>query len=881
MTTIENFKCIFWGKFQKNGPSCLPLAAHCLDVAMTFRKLVELAGIRRSLELAAGRALGGLDFERLAVLAMLHDVGKANLGFQFKVFDPKSRRAGHIRELAPLFEEQTLNHRFAQALDIEALFPWVDTDHLEILESLLLATWSHHGQPLCFKGEQTSNYFLAKTEWWQPKRGWNPFTEVANLMEQARKVFPRAFAPSEIPLPAEPRFHHLFAGLVMLADWLGSHPAHFPIQRMDTVKRSYQNRAIIPGMLKGIGLDTTYLQHHLAKGPCTFEDRFRFPPRPLQKRLHELDPHDPTTCLLIAESETGSGKTEAALDWFCTLFSAGLVDGLYFALPTRVAARELYGRVNATLARWFPEPDNRPVTVLAVPGYAQVDGLPPEHILPDVDAANLWQDDEDLRRRERIWAAEHPKRFLAATVAVGTVDQALLSCVQSKHAHLRSVCLGRSLLVVDEVHASDIYMTALLRHLLNHHLTVGGRALLLSATLGSHARTDLLQMDGDKSKHLSLEAAKAIDYPALTLGSGQTLSCGPTQESNHKTVEFELVPHAFIPEAIGELIASALDGGAKVLVVMNTVSRAIAFQRILEVQMDSSHLFRCHGIVCPHHGRFAPEDRLILDKSVSMSLGRDASPGSLLLIGTQTLEQSLDIDADLLISDLCPADVLLQRVGRLHRHQRTRPSGLETPRCLVLIPEHEDLENALDNHGNVFGNYKGLGYGSVYADLRTLELTQRVLAASPAVQIPTDNRRLVETITHPESLKSLTSNRWLRHAQNVEGEGLAKELSGNMVLLPFNQLFGKFEYHEANSKVATRLGVGNLEIMLDRKVTGPFGQALTKLVIPGHLAPEKPVETLSVTSASAKEICVSLRDQRTGKDWRYRYTRFGLEKEDS
>ena len=95
----------------------------------------------------------------------------------------------------------------------------------------------------------------------------------------------------------------------------------------------------------------------------------------------------------------------------------------------------------------------------AVPGYAQVDKIPIKAMLLDDKSANRWQDDQKLTRCERMWAAEHPKRFLASTIAIGTIDQALLSIVQTAHAHLRSVCLDRSLLVVDEVHASDYYMT--------------------------------------------------------------------------------------------------------------------------------------------------------------------------------------------------------------------------------------------------------------------------------------------------------------------------------------------------------------------------------------------------------------------------------------
>ena len=164
------------------------------------------------------------------------------------------------------------------------------------------------------------------------------------------------------------------------------------------------------------------------------------------------------------------------------------------------------------------------------------------------------------------------------------------------------------------------------------------------------------------------------------------------------------------------------------LVVLNTVDRAIRMFRAVESSsaLDGAWLFRCRGQACPHHGRFAPEDRAVLDKATSVRMGKGTPPGPVLLIGTQTLEQSLDIDADLLITDLAPSDVLLQRVGRLHRHNRTRPPGYENARCVVLVPDRS-LETGLDSRGEVSGDFKRIGYGSVYEDLRSLEMTYRTL----------------------------------------------------------------------------------------------------------------------------------------------------------
>ena len=137
-------------------------------------------------------------------------------------------------------------------------------------------------------------------------------------------------------------------------------------------------------------------------------------------------------------------------------------------------------------------------------------------------------------------------------------------------------------------------------------------------------------------------------------------------------------------------------------------------------------MFRRNGMATLHTGRFAAEDRRLLDAEVEKQLGRDREDGGCIVVGTQTLEQSLDIDADLLITDLCPMDVLLQRIGRLHRHARKqRPEGYRQPGCIVLLPPHDDLTPLLSKKGGG-GARNGLG-GYVYPDLRILELTRRIV----------------------------------------------------------------------------------------------------------------------------------------------------------
>ena len=875
--------CIFWGKFTSENQRCLPLTLHSLDVALVFRELCNLSAIRRSLNYASSSNLTTQQLDRLAVLAMLHDAGKANLGFQLKVFRRRTVPAGHINELAPLLDpealEPDLHQAFIQALPQE-LATWFSDDL--VAYSYIIAAFSHHGRPLKFRGEKSGTYFEARDKWWRPQGQWDPMAAIKEIAESARQAFPGAFQPEGLPLPESPSLHHRFAGLLVLADWLGSHPYWFPIESVPFSTRLQHGRKTVPALLKAVGLDVssvrTFLSSRKLEQFHSFEDRFGFPPLPLQQAIYELDPNDDNTRLVIAESETGSGKTEAALNWFLDLFVAGKVDGLYFALPSRVAARELYVRVDNTIRRWFPNPDNRPVTVLAVPGYVQVDGVAPERVLPEEDRANRWQDDEEFRHRERQWAAERPKKFLAATVAVGTIDQALLSAVQTSHAHLRSVCLDRSLLVVDEVHASDSYMSRLLESLLGHHLSVGGRAMLLSATLGSGARNAYASIalrtrsqNAGNGLTPELERAIADPYPAVTLANGIPYSTGAVSQRT-KNVRFELLPYAFKPEAIVDTVIDALNSTARILIVLNTVGRANTLLRALEANpaVNPKHLFNLNDVICHHNGRFAPKDRNFLDKQVSERLGKGSPPGPLLLLGTQTLEQSLDIDADLMITDLAPADVLLQRVGRLHRHDRVRPRRFETPLCLVLVP-NGDLEVALDKRGHVAGAYKSIGYGSVYEDLRTLELTRRILIEHPEVRIPQDNRLLVETATHPQRLETLTDGHWSKHREIIEGGVLARAIAAGHATAIYNQYFGECQFNELGGKVAVRLGANSLELELDRPFQSPFGQILRSIVIPGHMAPNEPAEVITVQDEQSG-ITIMKCGERC-----YEYSRYGLE----
>jgi CRISPR-associated endonuclease/helicase Cas3 len=459
--------------------------------------------------------------------------------------------------------------------------------------------------------------------------------------------------------------------------------------------------------------------------------------------------------------------------------------------------------------------------------------------LPNFDAQ--WSDDPDEILRRSRWAAEQPKRFLAAPVAIGTIDQALLGAVAVKHAQMRTFCLSRALLVVDEVHASDHYMERLLIALLTQHRAAGGQALLLSATLGAAARTRLLLGINNPKKATPVpEAAAAVPYPALSwVAERRVITVAKGSRGRSKTVTVQPMLAISDPCAVAEMALSAAERGAKVLIVRNLVRDAIATARALHaLASDHAALFRLDAVATLHYGRFARTDRWRLDRAVEKAIGKERPSGPLILIGTQTLEQSLDIDADLLVTDLAPMDVLLQRIGRLHRHDRMRPKGFAEARAYVLSPPNFGASLAALMRDR--GGPHGLG-GSVYSDLVVLAATREQISDGANWTIPAMNRSLVEAATHPVTLDVLASHlaekdeRWNLARTRSVGLAIAQGQAAQAAIIDWDQPVPDFRV--AEDRIGTRLGLGDVEIDFPKPQQGPFpgSEPISRLVVPAHL----------------------------------------------
>lgn len=783
-----------WGKIDLASGCSHHLAHHCADVAAVFLELLVNPTFLGRAQRVTEEELSSSHVLALGALTFLHDLGKLAPGFQAKGWNP-----GH--------GIKTIGH-------LEAGWHWVAKPRAAALDGSaamlgrigvgpwLPALFAHHGRPV---PRPAPGIFEAV---FFDLHGYDWRAEEQQLGEALRHWFPDL---PEVMLPNPvPRLVHFYCGMLTLADWIGSDRRAFPFEAEFRPDYWTDARDRARQRLREIGLASGGLR---LVGPAEWRMISSHPfPRPAQQAVRDLPSNEK---LVLLEAETGAGKTEAALWRFVRLVEAGEVDALYFAVPTRAAARQLHRRVNEALARVF---DPAPEAVLAIPGQV-VSGEARGKRLPDFTV--LW---DDAQIRPTRWAAEHAARFLAAQIVVGTVDQVALSGLQVKYAHLRGAALSRALLVIDEVHASDPYMTEVQTSVMRDHLASGGHVMLMSATLGAAARRRWRSEPPHRQEHDA-----ALPYPAVWTGEGMTpIAPDP---GGSKTVRLA-AREGWSGADAATLALVAARQGARVLVIRNTVQRAQeTWAEVLDAAPDL--LLTVRGQPSLHHSRFAAEDRALLDQAVEAALGKDSPMRGVIVIGTQTLEQSLDICADLLITDLCPMDVLLQRLGRLHRHRRPRPAGFERAQATVLMPEG-GLAPLMQRAENGLGAFAGgPSLSGIYVDVPGLEATRLEIGDGRDWQIPAMNRALVEAATHPEALDRIAAERgWQAWRQRVTGKALAEMRAADLVVLdraaPLPEKFPDDE------KIRTRLGEEGAVLDLPPGSIGAFGAPVSHVALPAH-----------------------------------------------
>ncbi|MBN1578080.1 MAG: CRISPR-associated endonuclease Cas3'' [Chitinispirillaceae bacterium] len=422
----------FWGKLSKDKDGIVtdwhPLIDHCADVAACTMVLLEQPVIRRRIAACGGMEdLETIQQTRLCVLAALHDIGKFNVGFQNKALIKPAFIEGHVSQTVWLFDCDCNEQRsLFGAIGLPEMTGWADDDSAC---RLLIAALCHHGRPVSCRGGN------ANPALWRPYRNLDPIEGTGRLMNLTKSRFPVAYVNEGCPrLPALPQLQHAFSGLVMLADWLASDEDFFPFSNEGDPDRFIFSCERARQICDRLFLNPRPAIDALGPELITFSGVFgpQFTPRGVQIAIESLE-MPLNGSITIIEAETGSGKTEAAFRYFLRLFHARKVDGMYFALPTRTAATQIHARILQYIRSTFG--GNAPPVILAVPGYLRTDDTTGLRLAP---FEVLWNDDDKERFRYRGWAAEHPKRYLAGCIIVGTVDQVLFSSLTVSHAHLRA-----------------------------------------------------------------------------------------------------------------------------------------------------------------------------------------------------------------------------------------------------------------------------------------------------------------------------------------------------------------------------------------------------------------------------------------------------------
>jgi len=523
----------------------------------------------------------------------------------------------------------------------------------------------------------------------------------------------------------------LLAGLTILSDWIASGDMFAHCDEPLPLDVYWKEHAI-PQAEAAVAAAGILPQAPSA--PLGVRELFSYDtPSPVQACIESASfPDGPL--LMVIEDQTGSGKTEAALVATSRLLSRGDVDGLFFALPTTATANSMYERMATAYRRLYAD-DARPWLVLShgsrqqSPGFRRTVRIGPEGtVSPPVGNA------EYSPAECSAWIADNRKKSLLATVGVGTVDQALMAALPFRHQSLRLLGLATHVLIVDEVHSYDTYMHTILQNLLRFQAALGGSAILLSATLPHRMRTELVAAFREGlGRNTTAEPLRSMNYPLITVCAEDGIQEVTPDSPGGRTLSYTIRPLATEEEVHG-VIREQADSGNCVCWVRNTVSDAIASYRAICTSLDSDR-------VLLFHARFIAADRERIERDILSRFGKPFNPEGrrgMVVIATQVIEQSLDLDFDCVISDLAPVDSVIQRAGRMHRHAVFHQKD-DMPELCVLMPDPTDVTD--DWYEALFGNG-----AYVYPHHGQMWLTAKTLCEMGTISLPADARHLIESV---------------------------------------------------------------------------------------------------------------------------------------
>lgn len=803
----------FWGKARPVPGAAHAhhaLAYHCLDVAA-----VAVAYLRRApaLRRLIADTLGVPDDERLigwlAFWLALHDIGKFGEDFQgqcpelfheLRVREPRLQGSPGVRHDSTgllLWKQRLSKHAVAQGW-----FGARTADAMEAWHWWARAVIGHHGQPPLERRLFPRDHFDEED-----------IRAASNFAEAVRALL----------LPEPPPFEsvdveHLelasralswwLAGLAVMADWIGSNQDHVPYRAGGMSLPDYW---LLAQQQAAQALDAAGVLPTPSVGERRFAELFPqiTEPSPLQDWAATMELSDQPQIHLL-EDVTGAGKTEAAVMLAHRLMARGVASGFFIGLPTMATANAMYGRIAEVYARLFP---GMASLVLSHGQRMLVEAFADSILRPGDEEHDPSQQDETATARCAAWLADHNKCALLAPGGVGTLDQALLAALQSKHQSVRLLGLFRKVLVVDEVHACDPYMQRVLETVLEFHARSGGSAILLSATLPQRMKQSLLGAFA-RGQHSAAPTLLEQRFPLVTSWhAGMAAARVHPIKTRPSVVRRLAVRYVTELEEVVSGIVQALEGGRCICWMRNTVADVLDAYALLAQHVPPER-------IRVFHARFALRDRLDTEGFVLDHFGKHSGPDERrgrLVLCSQVAEQSLDADWDLVISDLAPIDRLLQRAGRLMRHVRdaagnrlTQPGAVDgrgEPCLWVFGPAWSEQPAA-----NWFKAHLPKA-AKVYPNHAQLWHTARVLQEGQ-LSMPGDARRIIEAVygeqaVAPEGLA--------RIAQHAEGDDQSEASQGqqNSIKLDEGYTRGPIDWW-AEAATPSRLGEPNTEVVLAR-----------------------------------------------------------------
>lgn len=684
----------FWAKTTPDGQPGLSVFDHMLNVGCVAHCIAEASpGLLERFD---------LQLSEVGAFTALHDLGKISPGFQRKC--EAWLEANGLVEIARNNCWDTSMESDHGKVSHAAIQNFLDQTGMprKTAKFVSAVLGAHHGRlnspnDRGYRPPRLISDSASQIDW------------AAERMVAARTVWNRFGGnnPSLSLADDSPSLWWL-AGLTSVADWIGSDERFFPTE----IRTGEENAATLAqSVLVAIGFQPPTIKKGLS-----FESLFGFPPNEMQERTLATITGPG---VYIIEAPMGMGKTEAALGAAYQLMANGKANGIYFALPTQATSNRMHLRMNEFLRRIDSETQESRL-IHGNSWLMEKD----TGIFPGTTALKVSAEED--ARTGRDWFAS-TKRALLAPFGVGTVDQALLGVVAAKHFFVRHFALAGKVVILDEVHSYDLYTGTLIDKLIETLEGLGCTVIILSATLTGQRRGQMVPLPDDTPTEASLP------YPLITgRMEGNTFEPVAAAPPTSRTVKVDFVA---AEQATEEAIQLAQKGGA-VLWICNTVDSAQRqYRRFMEL---SSGVFPV-GLL---HSRFPFWRREELEAEWMERFGKEGKTrcGSI-LVSTQVVEQSVDLDADLLITELAPTDMLLQRLGRLWRHERgKRPAKAAQ---IFILEEERDLDafSAMEPRGIVETMGSKAKIYAPFILLRSLD----VWKAQPQVSIPRQIRQLIES----------------------------------------------------------------------------------------------------------------------------------------